>query len=94
MIIRQKSYPLLDRIFCCVGCVDKTEIVEKSILAPLQGSWLGEAKTEGLFRFAQSYAVGADIIRPPIHILARPIIVPPQELVQTHYNYRRAFHYF
>ena len=38
--------------------------------------------------------VGADIIRPPIHILARPIIVPPQELVQTHYNYRRAFHYF
>ena len=29
--------------------------------APLQGSWIGEAKTEGLFRFAQSYAVGADI---------------------------------
>ena len=30
----------------------------------MQGSWIGEAKTEGLFRFAQSYAVGADIIRP------------------------------
>jgi len=54
MIIRQKSYPLLDRIFCCVEYVDKTGIVEKSILAPLQGSWLGEAKTEGLFRFDQS----------------------------------------
>ena len=30
----------------------------------MRGSWIGEAKTEGLFRFAQSYAVGADIIRP------------------------------
>ena len=39
-----------------------TLFVEESILAPLQGSWIGEAKTEGLFRFAQSCAVGADII--------------------------------
>ena len=37
---------------------------EESILAPLQGSWIGEAKTEGLFRFAQSCAAEADIIRP------------------------------
>jgi hypothetical protein len=67
MIIRQKSYPLLDRIFCCVGYVDKTGIVEKSILAPLQGSWLGEAKMRGYFA---SIKVSRSGYHPPAKIVA------------------------
>ena len=54
-------------------CVEARYLSKNLFLAPLQGSWIGKAKTEGLFRFAQSCAVGADIIH--LRNLRRFIVV-------------------